>query len=378
MKAKIEKTRLITLGAAQSYGLMTSAQMYAEKAPPMLIEGLLPSESVVGLTSYPGVGKSWLALELMRAVNMGDLALGHFQARHGGTLFIGNDSSTFDYARQWKRLTRKYPDEDFEGARFLLQSSFLFENDDEIRRLIKTHESFRWGDVEAEYDRVPEYDDDGNVTGWTEELISAERKQGFTLIVFDTLTKMTRARENDNTEMNQVFANVRLIAELTGATVLLLHHNSKPTEYNDGTDWRGAISQIGALDTWLDLTTRKKDKYAIRGTFKKFRGITPPDFEYGMHVNDVTTASLEFKAEVRGFFVQDEIKDEITRVSAEVPEGRERAQIIELLWPIFETKFGTRDKFTVAVNNRITDMKKSGGLTVIGKRGSYKFKPGVS
>jgi hypothetical protein len=377
LKAKVEKTRLITLGNAESYGLMTSAQMYAEKAPAMLIEGLLPSESVAGLTSYPGVGKSWLALELMRAVNMGDLALGHFQARHGGTLFVGNDSSTFDYARQWKRLTRKYPGEDFEGARFLLQSGFLFENDDEIRKLIKTHEAFRWGDVETEYDRVPEYDDDGNVTGWTEEPISAERKQGFTLIVFDTLTKLTRARENDNTEMNRVFANIRLIAELTGATVLLLHHNSKPTEYNDGTDWRGAVSQIGALDTWLDLTTRKKDKYSIRGTFKKYRGITPPDFEYRMNVSDVTTASLEFKAEVKGFFVQDEVTEEIARVVGEVPEGRSRGEIVDLLWPLFEGRFTTKEKFASAINNRINDQKRTGALTVLGKKGSYRFKPGV-
>lgn len=376
-RKKVNETRLVTIQGVEGYSTMSSGQLYNEKAPPQLIEGILPAESVAGLTSYPGVGKTWLVLELIRAVNMGDLAMGRFQARHGGTLFVGNDASTFDYARQWKRLTRRFPDEDFAGARFLLQSSFLFEDDNELRRIIKTHQDFTWGDEEDVYDRVPSFDDDGNLTGWEEEFVGTERKRGFSLIVFDTLTKLTRAQENDNTEMNRVFANIRMLAELTGATILLLHHNSKPTEFNDGTDWRGAISQIGALDTWLDLTTRKNDKYSVRGTFKKFRGITPPDFEYRMNVLDPAAASLEFKAEVKGFFGQDELKEEILRVVTEIPEGRGRKQIIELLWPIFEAKgeFSVQAKFAGAVNNRITDMRRTGVLRAVGEKGSYLFQP---
>jgi hypothetical protein len=76
VRKRIEDTRLLTLGQASPYRLATSSTLRGVKPPRMLIESLLPAGALCGLTSMPGVGKTWLALELAQAVATGGQALG--------------------------------------------------------------------------------------------------------------------------------------------------------------------------------------------------------------------------------------------------------------------------------------------------------------
>lgn len=348
---------LVGIEGIQPYALMEGDELYRIEPPPMQIEGFLPAGGVMGITSYPGVGKTWLAMEVTRAVTSGTDFLGRYRAHRGGVLFVGSDSSVHDYARQWTRLTRHVPDavDVFAPVRWLIQSTFMFEDFDEVRRLVRTHQTFEWGDyVEGEHGMAPE-------------------GAGFHVIVFDTLSRLTRANQNDNSQMEDVFRNVRLIAEATGAAVILLHHNSKKSEFNDGSDWRGAMSQIGALDSWVQLAPSARDKYLVGVQYKKFRGITPEDFAMRLNVQDPEVATVEASDEAvtrEQRMKSGPLVDDIINHVRTVP-GSRACDIRDALWPKYEAgvevngvvkfEFPSRAKFSVAINNRLTTLRGSNG-----------------
>lgn len=369
----------------EPYAMVTDSDLLSIPPPPMLIEDVLPRAGVMGITSYPGVGKSWLALELCRAVTTGKKFLANFDAIGGSALFVGSDSSLYDYARQWQRLGRNEradfaeatrdmspremedlygPDWHlgiFNSMRFLIQSSFMLDNIDQVKRLIKTHLLFEHGPLEEQYE---EADQDLQTGERTEEMVGIDRAKGYDLIVFDTLSRLSQANQNDNTEMENVFRNVRLIAEVTGAAVVLLHHNSKPSEYNDGADWRGAMSQIGALDSWIQLTPAKGNKSKIHVQYKKFRGITPSNFSYTMEVSQPDTASLTHidgvdAAQAEGDGISLSILTWLNREGA--PDtGEQVADIASGLFPEYADLFTGDDavkKFKSAIKNRLYEPK---------------------
>lgn len=330
------------------YRTVSGDSLYLVRPPAMQIDDFLPVGGIMGVTAYPGVGKTWLAMEVARAVAGGLPFLGHYRATRGGVLFVGSDSSLEDYARQWTRLTRATEDahDRFEPVRFLIQSTFMFEDMDEVRKLIRTHQTFEWGDVHATED-------------------GPERERGFHVIVFDTVSKLTRMNQNDNTEMEEVFRHIRWIAEATNAAVILLHHNAKKSEFNDGSDWRGAIGQIGGLDSWVHLTPKRSDKYLVKVQYKKFRGITPDDFSYRMSVMDAEAASLTVAE--KEILVEDEhvVLDALAtraRERVQAGPGRRASDIRDDLWAEFEPKFVTRAKLLKGVHNRLNAMLAAGSV----------------
>lgn len=347
---------LVGIDTVRPYKLTTSEKLYTIKAPPMQIDQFLPVGGIMGITSYPGVGKTWLAMEIARSISSGTPFLGRYRATRGGVLFVGSDSSLYDYARQWTRLTQgtQSAEEVFEPVRFLVQSTFMFEDRDEIRRLIATHRKFEWGELH-QTDRGP------------------EREHGFHTIVMDTVSKLTRANQNDNTEMEDVFRNIRILAEATDAAIILLHHNSKRSEFNDGADWRGAMSQIGALDSWVQLVPSRTKKYIIGVQFKKFRGITPEDFSYQMNVEDPVSASLVY-TEQAVTTAQRMKRDALAVAIREFVEqhpGKRACEIRDALWPMFQVgvengdttmSFDSKGKFHNSINTHLNGALAAGTL----------------
>jgi hypothetical protein len=358
-RKRIEETRLGTFGNAKPYRPMSAESLRRVRAPEMLVEDLLPAGMVCGLTSYPGVGKTWLAMEIARGVATADKIMGEFPVRGGqsGVLFVGSDSSEADYARQWSRLTQAQheaweatfdpedgnpPPSPFERIHFLIQSPFMLDNSDGVKRVIMTALD------EVLFPRQT------TVIGG--ERVTSDRG-GCALIIMDTLSRLTIANQNDNTEMERVFANIRVICEVTGAAVLLLHHNSKATEFNDGADWRGAMSQIGALDSWIQLSSSKKDRGKIKAEFKKFRGITPSSFEYKQHVSDPERASVTYLGRLDGsFFGQEDLK---TDLLAQFSDWKTLGAAEEEMWPSYSDHFTDRGKFKKACANRLKDLNDS-------------------
>jgi hypothetical protein len=212
----------------------------------------------------------------------------------------------------------------------------MFEDRDEIRKVIATHRAFEWGETHIGKD-------------------GPEREHGFHVIVFDTLSRLTRANQNDNTEMEEVFRNIRILSEATDAAIVLLHHNSKKSEFNDGSDWRGAMSQIGALDSWVQLVPHKTKKHLIGVQYKKFRGITPQDFSYIMKVDEAEQASLVASEEpvtLAQRMTKDESSEAIVAYVRAHP-GKRACDIRQALAEQFKEQFPSKTKWAQCVKNRL-------------------------
>lgn len=346
--------RLVGLDNVEPYKLNTSTGLYSIEPPPMLIDPIIPKGTITALTSAPGVGKTWFAFEMARAVLTGGRHVGAFPAEEGSVLYVGSDASEADYAQQWRRLTTQQwttyiptPDEIAAGIyhpnpfdtniRFLLQSSFMIDNLDAVRKLLVTSRKFEWG----------------------------EDSRHFRLIIFDTYSKLTRGNQNDNTITEEAFRNMRLICEYTGASILILHHNGKIGEFNDGEDWRGASSATGAFDNHIQLNQSKKEKYIIEAKFKKFRGITPATFFYEMEVGGEPTspASLTIveQTEEKTGTLSDAVTEDILGWMQTAARGQQVSvnQIAAGLLPIMGSIAGTEKKLRSIVYNRLaTELQK--------------------
>lgn len=301
---------------SEPFVVSSASDLY--NAPPVefLIDGLLPLYSVVGLTGFPGTGKTWWALEAGRAVATGTKFLGRFDVKRAPVLFVGNDASYLDYAQQFRRLTRlEYDEYDRmvkEGLRdfnpldthmhFLLQSPFNLDDPNRVAQIIRTSYEVL-GD--PSYDVVE--DADGKQT------LADVTKQNFGLIILDTMSKMTRTSEIDNTARDVVMENIRTIAEATGATVLVLHHNTMPGEFRTGEEWRGGGAQFASLDAHFHLTV--KSKGLIEFKTKKMRGLTPPTFMFDLNVHEPGPASLLYtERQVTQEQAADSLIDEMVEV----------------------------------------------------------------
>lgn len=360
MRPKLTHPTLALLGSAKPYEELTDPDTTRDmQPPPMLVEDFLTKGSVTGLTAMPGVGKSWLAFEIMRAVATGGKVMGEFQAEQAGVLFVGSDASLHDYAYQWRRLTHDEfhaaqtgdlsdPGYDhvnpYAGCRWLHQSSFTLENPIEICRIIRTHEKFWAGEVVQKIT--------GYGLGDEPTLDMLPEIEGFGLIVFDTFSRLFRGNQNDAAEVEIAMGHMKLIAEATGAAVLVLHHNAKPTEFNDGTDARGSSALVGSLDAWLNLTAKKGDKHYLRGTWKKFRGITPPDFDYRQEVMDPVRAKLMFLDAADSGPGADSLTQSMLELLARTEQAMTVTEIRKALWPVFSDHWKDEKAFGKAISNR--------------------------
>jgi AAA domain len=296
----------------KKYTAKSGRELYDVKVPPMLIDPFLPAGCLGGLSGGPGVGKSWFALEACRAVATGTPFLGKFDVQTSKpVLYIGSDSSEFDYGRCWRRLTQKQyealggarlePDPTFEGdpdeapcvdlnplddrVHFIIGSDFMLDSDVKVEAMIEAVD-YEWGPY---FEATPEcigsnIDGEPEMTagGWS-------RRHGSGLIIMDTFGSLTDQDLLDNSAMIGVYKGLRRFVEKTKATVLLLNHNPHGRE-----SWLGAISQVGKLDFWLHVKRVEKHNDArLQVVFAKVRGIKPKSpVIYRMNVSDPETASL--------------------------------------------------------------------------------------
>jgi len=323
----------LDLTQVEPYRIWNVRDLLTVPPPQMIIRKILPRATVTGLSAYPGVGKTWLAAEFARAIATGTKFLGEFDATMGNVIFVGKDSSIHDYAQQMRKLFHTemelYDHEIKMGARrtnpfddrmhFILKPDLLLEDQKSVMRLARTAIE----QVHSEGVETRSY--------WVgDELVEEPETQstkGTDLIVLDTLASMTRTPENDNTQMDYVFRNVRWLAEVTHACIILIHHSGKPTEYNHGESWRGGSAQEAALDNWFHIMhppRAPRDKLLLK--VKRFRGLKPDNFHYWLRV-DEETARLEFHREAE----EGEIPPDIEDISLQAASDSEEDKVLALL-----------------------------------------------
>lgn len=341
----------VLTSVSEPFPLSTSRLLY--DAPPVsyLIDGIIPTHSICGITGAPGTGKTWYAMEAMRAVVTGSKFLGQFQAQQGPVLFVGNDSSYHDYARQWRRLTLE-ASEEYDAlavqnpfmtyAHFLLESDFNFDDPAMVGRIIRTS---------MNVERKPYEENVLTDDGW--EVVTHEGRH-YALIIYDAFWKFTASPDSDNVARGLVFNHVRQIAAATGAALMILHHPPLTSEYRTGEEWRGA--GLGALDVHQHLVIRNKRPDTVEVKTKKFRGITPRPFLMNLNVfADEKDAELVFIESTKT--VTDYDTDIMKLLVAFLKENKAPANLRELADAVFSVQeIKTSYKTVTRVMNRIRNL----------------------
>jgi len=278
-----------------NYPVIGLHTLLAMPPPPMLIEHLIPRQGITGISADPNIGKTFLAIEMARAVVTGTPFLGHFPAQTGAVLFIGQDASILDYARQVRKVIRKEyeaqladKDDDSEVTdfddrlKFIIRPGLQLEVGDHVDKLIATVEGIQHSFTGGGFT-----DYTVTATGEIAEVSYEPYQYGVSLIIIDTLAASHRCNENDNSEMQIVFDNIRKVSEATKAAVVIIHHHPKGNEFNAANSrWRGATSQLGSLDNHLELTRPGGTDDLILLSIKKFRGLKIEDFTYRMAITE--------------------------------------------------------------------------------------------
>lgn len=173
-----------------------------------LVSEILPRGGACEMHGPPGVGKSFIALDLAMSVATGRPFLGHAVER-ASVIYVAAEGSSGlpNRVGAWKR---RHGYHGRQGVRFIPEPVGLL--------------------------------DAANVSRFLAAMRTAADQPG--LIVFDTLARcMVGGEENSAKDMGLVIDNVARIQKATGASVLLIHHTRK-----DGESERGSTALRGAMD----------------------------------------------------------------------------------------------------------------------------------
>lgn len=256
--------------------------------PRMLIDQILARESVAVIAAEPYTGKTFLALEMMRAVAVNGKFLHTFQAAGpGNSLYLGNDSPPWDLAAQFDKVIG-LPDPRLENVPevlaktalgsygFVFDTQFTLNTSTDAERVVQAARRFA-------SERQPGWDGNDPQDYYTTSV------PGTDLIVIDTLRSVHGFEENDNTAMQHVMNLLRYIASRTKSAVVALHHYNKSTKESVEASLerlRGATCIGGAVDTVYALT-RKGEGGPIK--FHVLKNRPAPDtksFTYEMEAGD--------------------------------------------------------------------------------------------
>jgi AAA domain/MarR family len=193
------------------------ADLQALPDPEWLVAGFLPERSIGMLFGPPGVGKSFVALDLALFIAASQRWHGHV-TKSGAVLYVFAEGQA--------------------GAKKRLNA------------WLQVHATERTPDMTFLTDAVP-LTDAKEVGRLVDELTVYVEGKRLSLVVIDTLAQASAGADENNTkDMQPVIAALQSIRDKTGATVLVLHH---PTKNNPKVE-RGSSSLRGAMDVVLSLS----------------------------------------------------------------------------------------------------------------------------
>lgn len=289
--------------------LLKTNELLASPRPPMLVEAMIPRQGLIALTSDPNMGKTFFALELVKSIVLKRPMFGRFATRRGSVLFVGQDCSTPQYAQQARKVfgedanivetipvgnkgetTQRRP---FDHVAWMMHQRIDLTQTADVAAIVAATRAIPdiGYDPDSPIDYIPvelEHEDGTKYVAW--EAVYGN-PFGVALIVFDSWRKVHTANESDNGEMDKILSNLRIVAEQTDAAILLLHHHGWASD-GAPSRMRGASSQLGALDTHLEIGgTPHNPEKALR--FRKVRDVSQPDFHYKM-ITDESSCRFEF------------------------------------------------------------------------------------
>lgn len=178
-----------------SFRTETMAELLARPEPSLewLIQDLWVDKSRGLIAGHPGVGKTWIALDMLFAVSTGQLCMSRYKPMvQGPTLLVEEEASELNLARRIHSMAR---------ARHLKDSD-----------LINFHH------ITRQFLKIPVHE---------KELIEFIKAHEIKLVIFDSLRRFHSAKENSSDEMQPVLESFARINILTGVSLILIHHLAK-------------------------------------------------------------------------------------------------------------------------------------------------------
>ena len=216
-------------------------------APPFLIPDLLQARSIHVLSAAKGSCKTWLGLSMMLSGIYGTPVLGLTPTRKFRSIYVAADSPEWDIRGQVRNILNAEglkPVFPTQADTFLLPYGFKFTNPKHIEAITGLHRSF------------------GSEVLFIDVLLYAH----------DGLN------ENDNSDMGRLFELVKFCRDRLKMAVVLLHHHTKPNEFNPAGGARGAGTIIQACEHHYELrrgrdrvVTMRRDKIRGRETWSELK-----------------------------------------------------------------------------------------------------------
>jgi hypothetical protein len=212
--------------------------------PSWLVDQLISKGGINAISGQPESHKSFIALEIIKALSLGVPFLDKFPTEQCKTLIIDEENSPGRLNMRLNTLT-----------------------DQDLNLEI----------VSGKHIKIDEL-------GMAEDIIKYCEANGIGLLVLDSLSSLHSADESSNTQMAAVFEHLMKIAQ-AGITIIFIHHEPKSARKEPGNaSLRGAGDILAKCDTHTSMRHPADDVNTIVVTQKKNRDAERlPEFKIAVH-----------------------------------------------------------------------------------------------
>lgn len=238
------------------------AELLALELPPSrpLVEGVIEEGAGCIIAGPGGTGKTWLSLDLARAVAGGLRWLGRFATNPAPVLVIDEEGNERGLQGRLRLLDAAHP---------LTDPPIWFAVGHGLK-------------IDADATRLA-----------IEEEVSRYQPG---LVIFDSLTRVHSANENDAGEMSRVFARFSALRRQYGCAVVLIDHLRKKGLINDDAEMlRGSTDKRNWPDTILFASPAERGSLTVSHVKARF-GEPVPDFTVALEIdNDAGTGCVRYQ-----------------------------------------------------------------------------------
>lgn len=176
------------------FRLETASAFLSKPQPELewLIENVWVDKARGLIAGNPGVGKTWLALDMLISVASGLPCLGKYPVKKGAVLLVEEEASELNLSRRLHAMARARGLKDEHLSNFFL--------------------------LTRQFAKIPQ-----DAT----ELFHLIAGNDIRLVVFDSLRRFHNCDENSSSEMQAVLDSFARLNAMTGASIVLIHHLAK-------------------------------------------------------------------------------------------------------------------------------------------------------
>ena len=195
-----------------------------------LMEGIIPRTTTGIAAGEPGVGKTWLVMDLVLAMASGVPWLGKFETKPCKVLVVDEENAHVLVRKRFLSLAWKYRQ---------------YERLDEIDFLVGESIDI----TPLEHPKIG-MQPSGDFT----MLYNTIGTHGYDVVVFDSLTRLHHADENDSSRMSAVFRYIKKLMDDFGVSCVFTHHFNKSRGHSNNR-LRGSSDILAFPDYVLRVET---------------------------------------------------------------------------------------------------------------------------